>query len=216
MEILREISTYLWVLSVFAGIYRWKSLCYAFRLYVIASGSVLVIVYLFRFLHIQNVSFYLIPLIGSVIFGLLYQRLLIHTFPRQVIPILVATIWVVILVYIGMKGMGQFQLQIICLYDIVFAFLSGAYMIHRLKNFADLKDPLFYLTLVLFVDFNVNMLIDLTSGFLLHYFSDRFLNILWNNIIPVYNFLKIVMLLLIIVSVKQRLPSLDKMPDFEK
>jgi hypothetical protein len=212
---LARISSYLWYLPILAGAWQWRHLDATFRLYVIGSVCSVFLVTLLAQLQLRNVAYYCMPLLGSVIFGMIFRNLLKHIVQPKLIAGLSVLIWIVVWIYMITYGVQEFQLRSTIPYDVIMMTLSGIYITDRLRNSSHINEPLFYLILVLLIDFCVNLFIDVMSNFLTAYFSDNFMDLLWDKIIPAYNLIKIICLIAIIFSVRPKLPSLDQMPEFE-
>ncbi|WP_420150444.1 hypothetical protein [Spirosoma sp.] len=213
---LTQLNSYLWILPVVVGLFRWNRLTFPLKVYVIGAACSTLIVYLCLYLKLRNLAFYCMPLLGSVIFGLMFQDLLKNVVHPTLIRALVACIWVSIISYILKYSIHDFQLRVTIPYDIIMLLFSVIYLVHRLKYSSVIADSLFYIVLIFFVDFAVNLFLDLMSNYLKTYFSDNFMHLLWNKILPVFNLIKISLLSITFWSVKPKLPSLDKIPSFEK
>ncbi|RCR67219.1 hypothetical protein [Larkinella punicea] len=214
LTIIHLITPYLVIPILLAGFIKWKHLPAPFRIFIVGAFlSALISIVKSRF-NDSNIGFYLSALFGVTLYGILFHILLRKAINENIIWMCVAFIWAIISWYSFQNGVKGFQLRIIIPFDIFMITFSGIYVIHYLRSSENLNTSVFFLVLFLLMEFCVNLFLDMISNFLKSYFSDNFMTLLWKEILPVYILLRVAALVLLILSVKPKLPSLDKMPGF--
>lgn len=214
IRVIHLIAPYLVIPILMAGFYKWSQLRTPFRIYIIGAVLSTVVTLLRAYIQDKNVSFYISALLGVTIYGCLFHSILRKVIYIQAIWVCVACIWIIIGWYSIQHGITNFQLRIIIPFDLFMITFSGIYIVNSLNAVRIINSSVFFLVLYLLMEFCVNLFLDMISNFLYAYFSNQFMFLLWNEILPIYTVVKISLIIWIILSVKPKTPSLDKMPAF--
>ncbi len=210
---LYEIGPYVGYLPILIGVWRWKYLGLPFRIFVVilCVGSLLGLSSLV--LQNANFLFYLNALLNSALYGYFFQQVLKTIVNPKTIWGAVTILWVLIGGYIFQNDIRQFQNQILIVFDVFMLTFCGIYLSHCLTTVIKVKKPLFFLHLVLFVNFGFVLFVDSISVFLYRYFSNSFFDLLWVNIIPAVNIVKFILYSTILWVAKSRQFNFEKIPE---
>lgn len=214
--LLNQMKHFLVVPVLLAGFYQWKHLPTPLRLFIAGACLSASIGLLRAQTDIGAAGFYISAIAGVAIYGWIFKDILHSIIDTRIIWVCIALIWSCLGWYAFNEGVKTFQLWVIIPYDLFMILFCLIYVNYCLRNPRHLfmHRSVFYLMLYLLMEFFVNLFLDIMSNFLKSYLSDRFMTMLWQEVLPVYNILRLSVLILIILTVRKKIPSLDKMPDF--
>ncbi len=207
--------TYLALLVVALGLWKWQILDVHFRVAVvksICSGSIGILSSHYK----SDFWFFLNGLVGVLLFAIFFQGLLKGVF--SVLIWLWAGLIVIILVGAFLVvEIDHLQLYVFIPYDFFIITFCLIYISKHLEDISSAsRKPLLLLVMVTLSDFCFNLGLDIITHFLTSYLSDSFINLLWDGIVPLYIVLSIGFTLWIFISVRPKIPELTQMPDLER
>ena len=212
---LQKIGPYTVIPILLACLYQWQNLTLPFRIYTVGIVLVAILSVLRAVFGPSNAWFFINAFLGVTLYGYLLHVILTNRIDTRIIWACVAVIWAIIGWYTLHTDVQKLQLWFIIPYDVFMITFCMLYVVNSLRNPQQLHPAVLYLMLYLLMEFFVNLFLDMVSNFLKFYFSDNFMALLWKKMLPVYNLLRLSVIIWIILSVKPKLPSLDKMPRFE-
>ncbi|GAB3993396.1 hypothetical protein GCM10028807_28510 [Spirosoma daeguense] len=216
LQIIQELGNYLVIPFLLASFYKWRDLEMPFRIYILTACVMILLALVRSKVAMGHAGFYISALLGVTVYGGIFHIILKRVIDTRIIWGAAAIIWVIVGWYMIRNGVQGFQLFVIIPYDLFMITFCSIYILHCLQKPDPMNSAVFLLILYLLIEFFVNLFLDVISNFLKSYLSDSFMTLLWKGILPVYNVFRCLAINWIILSVKPKLPSLDKIPVFEK
>ncbi len=215
LTFLQKTGPYMVIPILLVCLYQWRNLPLPFRIYAVGVALVATLSVLRAVFGPSNGWFFVSAFFGVTLYGYLFHVVLTKRIDRRIVWVCVVVIWAIIGWYVLQQGVQKFQLWIIIPYDLFMITFCMIYVVSSLRNPQQLNPAVLYLMLYLLMEFFVNLFLDMMSNFLKFYFSDNFMSLLWKKMLPVYNLLRLSLILWIVLSIKPKRPSLDKMPRFD-